>query len=296
MNAMIPIHDDADLADPFKLLARTIQEKARGRRVVFIQNAGNFGDGLIRYGTMRFFQDIGLTYSDLDISRRKHRWVIWGRAVADRVLNNHLFIYSGSGAWGDKTGLGHRFVGRLQRLTTNILVLPTTFEYFDLKPQVTAFARDRFESAQVAPNALFCHDMAFYLALLAPDRVLASRTPPRRRLGVMFRRDNERRSDRFLSMAENFDLSDSGHHKSDPQDFLRHIDQFEEVATDRLHVAIGAAILGKRVALVTNNYFKIRAVFDTSLKGRFPKVPLLTSDDDAAAIIARGTIACLPNL
>jgi exopolysaccharide biosynthesis predicted pyruvyltransferase EpsI len=290
VNSLAPIRGDADLAEPFDLLARTLAERSRGRQVVFIQNAGNFGDGLIRYGTLRFFEDIGLVYHDLDIARRKHRLAIWSLAALDRLLDNHLFIYSGSGAWGDKTGIGHRFVHRLQRVTTNVLVLPTTFEYFGLKPQVTAFARDRFESAKIAPAALFCHDMAFYLALLDPDRVLPARTPPQKRLGVMFRQDNERRSDRFLSLAENYDLSDAGHHKSDPQAFLRHIDQFEEVATDRLHVAIGAAILGKRVALVTNNYFKIRAIFDTSLKGRFPKVTLLTSDDEAAAIVARGAV------
>ena len=46
---------------------------------------------------------------------------------------------------------------------------------------------------------------------------------------------------------------------------LRAIDQFASVRTDRLHVAIAAAMLGKTVELYDNSYYKNRAVFDFSL-------------------------------
>jgi exopolysaccharide biosynthesis predicted pyruvyltransferase EpsI len=48
--------------------------------------------------------------------------------------------------------------------------------------------------------------------------------------------------------------------------FLRSIEQFSLIRTDRLHLAIGAAILGKEVELYGNSYYKNRAVYDFSLK------------------------------
>jgi exopolysaccharide biosynthesis predicted pyruvyltransferase EpsI len=63
------------------------------------------------------------------------------------------------------------------------------------------------------------------------------------------------------------DISASGTHCSDPRVFLRFIDQFSVIAIDRFHVAIGAMLLGKRVWLLEGSYFKIRAIFNSSMKG-----------------------------
>jgi len=54
--------------------------------------------------------------------------------------------------------------------------------------------------------------------------------------------------------------------------FLSHINAFETVNTNRLHVAIAAAKLGKKVNLYGNNYFKIRAIYEYSLKGKYANV------------------------
>lgn len=54
--------------------------------------------------------------------------------------------------------------------------------------------------------------------------------------------------------------------------FLRYLDLFDEVSTNRLHIAIGAALLGKQVRLHPNSYFKNRAVYEFSLREQFPNV------------------------
>ncbi len=54
--------------------------------------------------------------------------------------------------------------------------------------------------------------------------------------------------------------------------FLSEINAFEEVYTDRLHIGIAAALLGKRVKLYANNYYKIRAIYEYSIKDKFPNV------------------------
>lgn len=53
---------------------------------------------------------------------------------------------------------------------------------------------------------------------------------------------------------------------------LRSLVPFERVRTDRLHVAIASALLGKEVQFFANSYFKCRAVFEQSMAGRFPNV------------------------
>lgn len=53
---------------------------------------------------------------------------------------------------------------------------------------------------------------------------------------------------------------------------LRYLDLFDEVRTNRLHLAVGAAVLGKRVKLYPNSYFKNRAVYEYSMRDRFPDV------------------------
>jgi exopolysaccharide biosynthesis predicted pyruvyltransferase EpsI len=49
----------------------------------------------------------------------------------------------------------------------------------------------------------------------------------------------------------------------------RFIDRFDTVRTNRLHVAILATILGKRVEIHDNSYGKLRAVYEHSLRDRF---------------------------
>ncbi|MGJ8694439.1 MAG: polysaccharide pyruvyl transferase family protein [Thalassotalea sp.] len=47
--------------------------------------------------------------------------------------------------------------------------------------------------------------------------------------------------------------------------FLRVINEFETINTNRLHVAVAATLLGKNVNFFANNYFKCKAVYDYSL-------------------------------
>lgn len=55
-------------------------------------------------------------------------------------------------------------------------------------------------------------------------------------------------------------------------DMLPENDCYGEIRTNRLHVGIVGALLGKRVVLHDNSYGKNRAVWEHSLAGRFPDV------------------------
>jgi len=62
---------------------------------------------------------------------------------------------------------------------------------------------------------------------------------------------------------------------------LRYLDTFDEVRTNRLHLAIGSAVLGKRVLFQPNSYFKNRAVYEYSMRDRFPDVEWIEPEQPA---------------
>jgi exopolysaccharide biosynthesis predicted pyruvyltransferase EpsI len=93
-----------------------------------------------------------------------------------------------------------------------------------------------------------------------------------------FRTDEEKTS--HLFPADNLDLSailafgvssERVAHLSSYM-LLRLISYFDEVHTNRLHISIAAAILGKKVKIYPNSYHKCMAVYEYSLKGKFPNV------------------------
>lgn len=53
---------------------------------------------------------------------------------------------------------------------------------------------------------------------------------------------------------------------------LHTISKFEEINTNRLHVAILSSLLGKKVNFYDNSYFKCREVYLHSMKSQFPNV------------------------
>ncbi|AFL75881.1 polysaccharide pyruvyl transferase family protein [Thiocystis violascens] len=53
---------------------------------------------------------------------------------------------------------------------------------------------------------------------------------------------------------------------------LSFLANFKTVHTNRLHIAISAALLGLEVKFYANNYYKCRAVYNFSMEGRFPNV------------------------
>ena len=53
---------------------------------------------------------------------------------------------------------------------------------------------------------------------------------------------------------------------------LKFINRYQEIRTNRLHLGIAGALLGKRVKLYPNNYWKCEAIYNYSIKNRFENV------------------------
>lgn len=56
------------------------------------------------------------------------------------------------------------------------------------------------------------------------------------------------------------------------RDFLSVLDRADHIISDRLHVCIGAVLLGKKVTILDNSYGKNRSVFLNSIQGNFSNV------------------------
>ena len=61
--------------------------------------------------------------------------------------------------------------------------------------------------------------------------------------------------------------------------FLAFVDRFDIIVTDRLHIAIAAAKLGKKVLALDNSYGKISSVYNYSLKNKFENIKLIKPED-----------------
>ena len=70
----------------------------------------------------------------------------------------------------------------------------------------------------------------------------------------------------------NRDISAEGTESTPMAEFLEAIARFETVHTNRLHVSIAAAMMGRRVHLYANSYFKNKAIHETSLSAAFPNL------------------------
>ena len=165
------------------------------------------------------------------------------------------------------------------RLFENVYVLSATFDATfapvekllkELPANVTLFCRERYSYDRVVklvPNAgkvFIDHDLAFQID------VTKWKKTGRGTLNA-FRTDNESLLNRVP--RPNFDISSMGreyHHSL----ILDTLANFEAVNTDRLHVSIAGALLGKKVRVFEGNYHKIKSIYEYSLRDRFPNVTL----------------------
>lgn len=241
---MTPAHD-------FTQLAAHLKEVCADGPTYYFPNPGNWGDGLIRAGALKFFAEAGITVEE-HFTRRDFMVKPAGGTL----------IYGGSGAWCSHWNHAVEHVTALKK-KFKVVVLPSTYETSYDVPDVSFFCRDLFESQQNMPLAKFCHDMAFAIG----DQYAVE--APGQGAGYFFRTDREKNASRGAIPIGNLDISNKGKHDTDVSGLFEHLNRYATIYTDRLHVAIAGCLLGKTVHLYPNAYFKIRAIYLSSMKDHF---------------------------
>jgi len=261
--------------DPVAHLAARL---ASGGRCLYMPNGGNLGAALIASATVQAFERAGIPW-------------VFVRGQRRSVRSSDLLVYGGGGSLVPMYAGGYACVESLYRLGAPVVVLPQTVQghaaFWSGMAGTTVFCRDAGSLAFLrgfpGVDSHLADDMAVGLDMrLDPfSTVLALReaVAARQELRVLraFRGDGEAMGP---VGAGSFDVSVLAHPPmssvasihANACAFLAVLAGYSEIRTDRLHVAIGGGLLGIPVTLWNNANGKIRGVYETTLRGRFPGI------------------------
>ncbi|MBJ7459099.1 MAG: polysaccharide pyruvyl transferase family protein [Thermoleophilaceae bacterium] len=229
--------------------------------MTLIRPFGNHGDELIWAGTRELLG--AHVYREIGIDQLAS-------------AGGELAVISGGGAWSRRY---NEFMPEVLAIAEmrfeRVIVLPSTFEVSEDRVRTALensnaliFAREleSFEQIQGLCRARLAHDCAFFADLSDYGADGAGE------LNV-FRMDDESRGLRALP-ADNEDISETA---ESLEAWLRTIERHAVVNTDRAHVMIAAALMGKTVKYAESSYFKVRAIAEYAL-GDYDVSPLPEPD------------------
>ena len=259
--------------DPIAHIAKRL---SHGGHCYFMPNGGNLGDCLIASATIQAFNKAGIPWSLI-------------RGKRQSVRPSDLLVFGGGGSLVPLYEGGIQCIESLQKLGAPLVVLPQTVRgnegFWNQAEGVTVFCRD-FASMDFLRGfsnipTFLADDMALRLDLTADpfstvaafrEAVSAGKDS---RVLLAHRRDRE-----ALGPAGDgsIDISALAHPAMDSVEsihantcaFLAMLAGYSEIQTDRLHVAIGGSLLGIPIRLHDDANGKNRAVYETSLKEKFP--------------------------
>lgn len=291
-------HDYTGLAELLKGFA--------GERAVFVANPGNAGDALINLGMYELFRTIGLDWEEGDFEGTYP-----GRVVIFSGGGALLDIYPGA----DRFFLrNHPVAKALVLLPHTVRGYPGLLGAMGPNCHLfarEAQTRDYLAAhATGGARLYYSHDLAFYLsdakiarqrldwpflmhptirgpwARMAVKIVMTAQT----RGGVLHAIRSDAEATGVAVPPDNYDLSQlfssahlmrTGQHMSpgvcaSTIRVLRMlVRRFDRVETNRLHMAVLSAILGKPVLMMDNSYGKNRGIYERSIEGRYPNVTFL---------------------
>jgi len=236
-------------------------EKYRGASVDFYRFPGNYGDSLIWHGTKILLNTLDISENYVEISSPK---------------NNDILFIDGGGNFVDYYSDVRDFLIKKPNLYKEIVILPHTIfgdNQIDvlngLSGNITVFCREEvsynfLKESFTNGNVYLWHDCAFYNEF--------QKTQDGKGKLNAFRRDRESAISDVPEL--NQDLSYNGYATKPLDELIICLKGYEEINTDRLHIAICATLLGKKVNLFPNSYYKNKAVFDYSLR-KFPNVSFI---------------------
>lgn len=239
--------------------------------VTLIRPHGNLGDELIHAGTRQLLSRLPrLDQCEVGIDRV-------------RGCRGHTALVGGGGGWCRPFHGLAAHLPAIEKRFERVIVLPSSFDVtVDAvrraleRTRAVVFAREPVSFRQIRGlcDAELAHDCAFYFDF-APYAC--------RGAGVLtaFRTDEE--SARRTVPAGNRDVSVRC---SSLDQWLWTIARHELIRTDRAHVTIAGAMLGKRVEFAASSYHKVPAIVAHSLRGfpvsRLPHTPAPQAGEEGA--------------
>ncbi|MFL6253614.1 MAG: polysaccharide pyruvyl transferase family protein [Pyrinomonadaceae bacterium] len=216
--------------------------------ITVIRSHGNIGDQLIHAGLRRLLR--GFEYRELGLEQ------LYG-------ARGRLAVVTGGGAWCAPHQNLPRYLPRIEKQFERVVIFPSSFDtrVKSVREALAAtralvFAREHtsFEQIRTLCRAELAHDTAFFFDFEPYRR-------PGRGTLLAFRTDRESLTNSVP--PGNLDLSVAC---ESLDEFLWRIARHEVVQTDRAHVMIAAALLGKEVRYAPSSYHKLPALAASSLR------------------------------
>lgn len=241
--------------------------KLKGQKVYFILNIGNAGDALINQSTLDYFNHINLEYE------------IIHRHEAHR-LKGQVIIYGGGGSLVSYYSHCSRVLEQILQ-DNQVILLPCTVEGHEellksASSDLTIYCREEVSYNYIKEvnrniDVFLSEDMAF----LYNSNVTTEANS--KEVLEVYRGDIEGfdkgvKNDISISLNHSTWWSNSNCEEV-VTSFFNYINEYKEIHTNRLHVAIAAALLKKKVTLIEGSYYKNRAVFEFSLSNH-PKIKM----------------------
>lgn len=238
--------------------------------LVYIPNPGNAGDAVIMFATLQLFEKVNLKF---ELGSHKHKYI------------NKTLLIGGGGNLIAKYKDLQNFI-KNNYIDNRITVLPhtiygvnQTLEYLKAC-DATVFVREPVSynyAKSVVSNIHLDKDVVLYLDVSKIN--ISSKTNVSDNL-YCYRRDHERTNisirpdnqDLSILMNDNRWVDNIEINNRIVSNLFNKLNEYRNVFTNRMHIAICSALLGKTVSLYPNNYFKNKAVFDYSLHDMFPNM------------------------
>jgi hypothetical protein len=236
----------AELAASAKSLLEVVGDPSD---LTLFRSWGNRGDNLIFAGTRRLLRDH--SYRELDIR------------TLDQASEGTTAIITGGGAWCKPYHLIAETLPAVEARFSRVIVFPSSFDTEEAivrevlsNTKAVVFARERESYERIRPlcDARLAHDAAFFFDFKPYQSGFHQ--------GVLnaFRLDAE--AGGAPIPEENRDISSD----CDTLDeWLWTISRHDLIRTDRAHVVIAAAMLGKRVEYRSSSYHKVPAIVSFSI-------------------------------
>lgn len=218
--------------------------------ITLIRSFGNIGDQLIYAGTRRLLANID--YREVSLLQLEG-------------VRGQLAVITGGGAWCQPHSHMAQYLRRIEEQFERVVILPSSFDVAEASvrqaltmTKALVFARERVSYEQIRDlcQAALAHDTAFFFDY-RPYECTG------RGLLTAYRTDREATG--LPIPPDNNDISVSC---ESLDEWLWTIARHELVETDRAHVMIAAALLGKRVYYRASSYHKVPAIAAFALGDR----------------------------
>lgn len=245
-------------------LFKTLEDQ----HVIFVPNPGNAGDSVITWSTIQMLHAYNIKFEIHDFK--------------DATFQDKIILYGGGGSLYRDYHFAKKFIQKNFKQNKLIVLPQTVYGHVDLLNEldgsVVLFVRERTSYDYVKKyhnNVHLVHDMAFNIRGLDMYK-------HDNRSGICnaFRLDQEQTNTETPS--DNYDITrelSTGFRGvnmlkvcNETNSVASYLSKFSEVNTNRLHVAIVAALIGINVNFYSNCYFKNKAVYDHSIKHKFKNV------------------------